>query len=75
MTEQVQLRDPNEMTSVERVGLINEYRSKVLNDEDVPDAELKYALEVLRVERSYTSSRTTKRTAAPAKTVSLDDFD
>jgi hypothetical protein len=76
MTEVTQVA-PEELSSAERLSIINDYRSRVRQGEDVPDEELKYAVQLVQTERSAAAGRSAekKSTAKPAATpLSLDEL-
>ncbi len=69
---------PEELSSPERIALMNGYRARVRDEKDEgPDVEeLRYAIELMRTERSVSAGRSSEKKAAkaPPKPIDLDDI-
>lgn len=66
-----------DLSSPERIALMNGYRARVRDEDDegpTPE-ELRYAIDLMRTERSVSAGRTSaKKAAAAPKAVDLDDL-
>ena len=74
MQEAETRRPPEELSSAERVEFVQQLRRKVIKDEtSVSDADLRYAIDLLRCERSVGGGNKTEKKPAVAPTP-LDAF-
>ncbi len=68
---------PDQLSSAERITLMNGYRARVRDPEDsgpTPD-ELRYSIELMRTERSVSAGRSNEKKAKAApKPIDLDDI-
>lgn len=77
MTEVNEFTPPEELSSPERIAIMNGYRDQIRGDgEDPSEEELKYGIELMRTERSVSAGRTAEKKASKAAPVpvSLDDI-
>lgn len=70
-----QLPPANELTSEQRLLLVNKFRAKTKAGEKLKPEESAYAIDLLRAGRAVASATTKSKTKkAPAPAVTLDDF-
>ena len=65
---------PEEMSSEERINQLNAYRSKIIAKETVSDEELRWALDVLRLERGVKSAPAGKAKKEAPKPATIADL-
>lgn len=75
MTEQ-QFVPAEDLSSADRIAIINGYRARIRENNPVSEEELSYGLDLVRTERSVSAGRTAEKKAAkaPPKAISLDEL-